>query len=55
MVARLCMKYGLRAFCLLYLLLATVGFADEEIRQVQEELRRRNLISAISTDATAPS
>ncbi len=37
------MKTGIRAFCLLYLLIATVGFADEEIRQAQEELRKRNL------------
>lgn len=37
------MKNGIRAFCLLYLFVATVGFADEKIRQVQEELRKRNL------------
>ncbi|MEP6821328.1 MAG: peptidoglycan-binding domain-containing protein [Chthoniobacterales bacterium] len=37
------MKNGILAFCLLYLFIATVGFADEETRQVQEELRKRNL------------
>lgn len=37
------MKNGIRAFCFFYLFIATAGFADDETRQVQEELRKRNL------------
>ncbi|HMJ07351.1 MAG TPA: peptidoglycan-binding domain-containing protein [Chthoniobacterales bacterium] len=37
------MRKGIRCFCLLLLLSATVARADEEVRQVQEELRKRNL------------
>ncbi len=37
------MKYGIRASCLLTILLASMAFGDQEIRQVQEELRKRNL------------
>ena len=32
-----------RWWCLLLVLAATTGFADEQVRQVQEELRKRNL------------
>lgn len=37
------MKNGIRILCLLHLLVATVACANEEIRQAQEELRKRNL------------
>ena len=32
-----------RLFCLLFLLIATSAFADDLVRGVQEELRRRNM------------
>lgn len=37
------MMKGIRCFCILLVLTATAAFADEEVRQVQEELRKRNL------------
>jgi hypothetical protein len=34
---------GIRLSCLLLMLTATAAFADEQVREVQEELRKRNL------------
>ena len=48
------MKKGIRWFCMFLVMTATAAVADEEIRQVQEALRKRNLyFGDINGQATA--